>query len=127
MPARLRVIPGFGAELLDRLPAEAEHVRRMLPNLLTHQRHRLAVKRHGDGLARLRLVGMYLRQLSRQINLLPLQTGDIRCPQARRERERRHVCQMLGQFGKQALRFFLRQKANAPGRLPQQTNLRGPR
>ena len=33
---------------------------------------------------------------------------------------------MLGQLGQQAPCFFMRQKANAPGRLPQHPNLRGP-
>src|SRR2546426_5383225 len=46
--------PSFGAELLDRLPAEAEHVRWMLPALLARQRHRFAVKRHRNGPSRLR-------------------------------------------------------------------------
>ena len=33
---------------------------------------------------------------------------------------------MLRQLGQKPLCFFMRQKANAPGRLPQHTNLRGP-
>jgi hypothetical protein len=28
--------------------------------------------------------------------LLPLQTSDVRCPQAGRERKRRHIREMLG-------------------------------
>ena len=96
------------------------------PNLLAYERHRLGIERHRDGLARFGLIGMNPRQLSRQIHLLPLQTRDICCSQARRERECRHVRQMLRQFGEKALCFFMRQKANAAGRFPQHTNLRGP-
>ena len=39
-------VPGLGADLSDRLPSEAEHVREMLAELLAHERNRFRIQRH---------------------------------------------------------------------------------
>ena len=86
-----RLIPGFGADLLDGFPQKTNTYVGCFSDLLAYDRHRFAIQRHGDGPARFGLVGVNPRQLSRQIDLLSLQTGDIRRSQARRERECGHV------------------------------------
>ena len=49
----------------------------MLAELLAHERNRFRIERHRYRLARFRLVGMLPRQSPCQINLCPLQTGDV--------------------------------------------------
>ena len=92
-------IPGFGADLRDRLPPKAEDVRCMLAQLLLDDQSRLHIQRHGNRLARLGLVGMNPCEFAHKVHLRPLQPGDIRLPQTRGKRERRHVRHMLGKLG----------------------------
>ena len=98
----------------------------MLAELLAHERNRFRIERHRYRLARFRLVGMHPRQSPCQINLCPLQTGDIGGPQASRERKRRHVGQMLRQLGQNVLRFIAREEAYTAGRFLQHAHLRRP-
>ena len=127
MPARWIVcVPSLGAQLHARLGPKAEHMRLMLADLLAQQRHRFGIERHRDGLARFGLVGAYPRQLSRHIDLLPMQTGHIRCSQARRERECRHVRKMLGQLGQEPVSLLRASESECVGSAPAAYEPAGP-
>ena len=92
----------------------------VLSPLSSDHRDRCRIERHGDGLARLRLIGMNPRHLAIEIALLPGEPGFVGRTKPCRQGERRHVSEMRRQLLEQRRRLVVGEKADPPRGLLQE-------